>query len=317
MGEPWADPVPCLGFGLAVVGRVRGDRRLGPGLRHGEPQFRAVLERPAVDAVHSRCFRQPHHTVGADPAGQFDRQVAQDPGQAGDVVAGIADDHDIRDPGLPLTSGDEPLDDTPQQGGGDRGRLVRRSEPDHVQDRGPRRGARLQHSHERAGPARNALRGRLHTPVGTWQNRHCAEHGASRRNHGGTSTAKTAGPPPNRGNDSPAGTVHSPSTSPSTADRRRTGRGSNPRTSLRVHLDTRATTPSPPATSPHPPHTTPSTHSTTPTHANNSPHQTVTHSENPPRKRDASASAFPPDSIRQPTHPHGLRHDHVHLGRST
>src|SRR5690606_36631976 len=44
---PRVDPVPRLGFGLAVVGGVSegGDRRLGPGLGVGEAGLLAVLRR--------------------------------------------------------------------------------------------------------------------------------------------------------------------------------------------------------------------------------------------------------------------------------
>ncbi|GDY59041.1 hypothetical protein SVIO_096640 [Streptomyces violaceusniger] len=167
MGEPWVDPVPHLGLGLAVVGGVvdGGDRGLGPGLRLGEAEFRAVLGWPAVDAAHPWWFRQAHDAVGADAADQFDRQVAQDPGQAGDVVARIAHDQDVRIASLPLACGDEPFNDSSELGGGDRGRVVRRAQPDRVQDRGPGRGARLQQGHEGVGPARNELRYRLGAAV--------------------------------------------------------------------------------------------------------------------------------------------------------
>lgn len=126
MGGPWVDPVPGLGLGLAVMGGVgdRGDRRLGPGLRFGEAEFRAVFGRPAVDAVHPRWFRQAHDAVGAAPADQLDGQVAQDPGQAGDVVAGVADARDVRVSGLPLAGGDEPLNYSSELGSGDGGRVV-------------------------------------------------------------------------------------------------------------------------------------------------------------------------------------------------
>lgn len=77
MGEPGVGPVPCLGFGLA------------------EAKFRAVLGRSAVDAVHPPWLRSAHDAVGADAADQLDGQAAPDPRQSGDVVAGIADDHDM------------------------------------------------------------------------------------------------------------------------------------------------------------------------------------------------------------------------------
>ena len=133
---------------IAGSGQVSGLVKRNSGPRLGGP---------AVDAVHPRWFRQPHHAVGADTAHHLDGEVAQDPGQAGDVVAGVADDHDMRVSGLPLACGDESLDDAPQLGGGDRGRVVRRAEPDRVQDRGPGRGTRFQHGHEGVGPARNEL----------------------------------------------------------------------------------------------------------------------------------------------------------------
>lgn len=161
------DPVPCLGLSLAVVGSAGdgGDRGLGPGLRLGEPEFRTVLGRPAADTWRSGWFRQSHHPIGSDPADQLDRQVAQNPGQAGDVVASIADNHDRRVPDLPLASGDEPFNDPSELGGGDRGRVVCRAEPDRVQDRGPGRGARLQRGHERVGPVGDELRGGLRPAV--------------------------------------------------------------------------------------------------------------------------------------------------------
>lgn len=167
VGEPGVDPVPCLRFGFAVVAGVGdgGDRGFGPGLRFGEAEFRAVLGRPGTfRVVDARWFRQAHDAVGADPADQLDGQVAQDPGQAGDVVARVRDDH-VRTASLPLACGDEPLDNTPQLGGRDRGRIVRRAEPDRVQDRGPGRGTRLQHGHEGVGPSRDELRCRLRTAV--------------------------------------------------------------------------------------------------------------------------------------------------------
>lgn len=167
VGEPGVDPVPCLGLGRAVVAGVGNgsDRGLGPALRLGKPEFRAVLGWPTVDAVHPRWFRQTHDAAGADPADHLDGQVAQDPGQAGDVVAGIADDHNVRAPGLPLARGDKPLNDSSKLVSGDRGRIVRRAKPDRVQDRGPGPGARLQQDDEGVGPAWNELRRRLRTAV--------------------------------------------------------------------------------------------------------------------------------------------------------
>lgn len=96
-----------------------------------------MLGWPAVDTAHPRWLRQTHDAVGRDTADQFDGQVTHYPGQTGGVVVGVADDHDVRIPGLPLADVDQPLDNTPQLIGRDRGRIVRRAEPDRVQDRGP------------------------------------------------------------------------------------------------------------------------------------------------------------------------------------
>jgi hypothetical protein len=78
--RPRVDPVPRLGFGLAVVGDVGdgGDRRLGPGLGVGEAELLAVLRRsPALGTgqgvLLDRGLRQPHHPVAADPPHQPDR----------------------------------------------------------------------------------------------------------------------------------------------------------------------------------------------------------------------------------------------------
>ncbi|KOX28623.1 hypothetical protein ADL06_13635 [Streptomyces sp. NRRL F-6491] len=77
----------------------------------------------ALRVVDARWLGQAHDLVGADAADQLDGQAAQDPGQAGDVIVGVADDHDLRVPVLPLTGRDEPFNHASELGGGDRGRV--------------------------------------------------------------------------------------------------------------------------------------------------------------------------------------------------
>ncbi|QHY94226.1 hypothetical protein SSPS47_03660 [Streptomyces sp. S4.7] len=75
-----------------------------------------------------------HDAVRAEPADQFDGQVGQDVGEAGDVVAGVHDDEDVRVARPPLPCLHQPGDHLPQLGGGHRGGVVGRPEPDRVQD---------------------------------------------------------------------------------------------------------------------------------------------------------------------------------------
>lgn len=60
-------------------------------------------------------------------ADRLDGQVPKYPGQAGDVVAGVPDDDDVRLTRLPLARRDEPFDDAPELGGGHRGGVVGRA----------------------------------------------------------------------------------------------------------------------------------------------------------------------------------------------
>lgn len=205
------DPVPRLGLGLAVVGVsvtvvIAGSGRIsGLVKRNSAPCFGG---RPVTPCVQG-WFQQTHHAVGADPADQLDRQVAQDPGQTGDVIAGVADDHDMRVSGLPQACGDEPLDDTPQLDGGDCRRVVRRTEPHRVQNRGPGRGTRLQHRYEGVGPARNELRGCLCPAVDM------AEQSLRRARHARAKPRRhidrqDQAPQSKRGSNSPASTCRRP-----------------------------------------------------------------------------------------------------------
>jgi hypothetical protein len=96
-----------------------------------------VLGRPAVRPGQPRRLRQTHHAVAADAPDQLGREAAQDPGEAGDVIAGVGHDEDVRLAGLPLARGDEPVDDIAELGSGDRGGIGGRAEPNSVQDVAP------------------------------------------------------------------------------------------------------------------------------------------------------------------------------------
>ena len=66
---------------------------------------------------------------------------------------------------LPVPGGDQPGDDVADLGGGDRDVIVIGAQADRVQDRGPRRAARLQRRDDRVGPARDHLRLALPPPI--------------------------------------------------------------------------------------------------------------------------------------------------------
>ena len=58
---------------------------------------------------------------------------------AGQLVAGVEDHQDVRVAVMPVPGGDDPLDDPADLGGGHRGQVVIRTQPDRVQQPGPRR----------------------------------------------------------------------------------------------------------------------------------------------------------------------------------
>lgn len=62
-----------------------------------------------------------HDAVRAESADQLDGQVGQDVGEAGDVVAGVHDDDDVRVARPPLPGMHQPGDHLTQLGGGHRG----------------------------------------------------------------------------------------------------------------------------------------------------------------------------------------------------
>lgn len=92
---------------------------------------------PAVRPGQPQRLRQPHHTVADEPPHQLDGKVLQDPSEAGDVVSGVRDDDDVRNPGLPLARRDEASDDAAELGRRHGGGVDRRAEPDRVQDLAP------------------------------------------------------------------------------------------------------------------------------------------------------------------------------------
>jgi hypothetical protein len=102
-------------------------------------------------------FRQPQDPVAADPADQVDGQIAQDEREPGDVVAGVGDDQNVRVPGLPMPGRDQTAEHGAELLRGHRGDVVGGSEPGRVQQRGPRRPARLEGGDERVRPARDQL----------------------------------------------------------------------------------------------------------------------------------------------------------------
>jgi hypothetical protein len=137
--------------------------RLGSRAR---PHTVAVPAAPRPSLRPSRTDRKAsRHQEQTTDVATVDGQVPQDPGEAGDVVAGIGHDDDVRVAGLPLACCDEPFDDFSELFSGDCGDVVGRPQADCVQDRGPGRGARFQHRDERVRPAGDELRGRLRAAV--------------------------------------------------------------------------------------------------------------------------------------------------------
>ena len=152
-------PQACRGGG-AVPGGLGGGghRRGGPGRGVREPERGPVPGRPAVRAGLAGRGGEVHHPVAAQPARHLDRQVSQQPGQPGQVVAGVEDDQDVRVAVVPVPGGDDPHHDLADLRGGHLGRVIGRAQPHRVQRQRPRRAARLQRGDERVRPARDHLR---------------------------------------------------------------------------------------------------------------------------------------------------------------
>ena len=153
-------PSPGRGPGGAVPGgRGAGGRgRGGPGSLIGEPERGAVPQRAAVGAGQPGRGREVHHPVAAQPAEHFGRQVAQQPGQPGQVIAGVEDDHDVRVAVVPVPGGDDPPDDLADLRRGHLGGVIGRAEPDRVQRQRPGGPAWFQRGDDRVRPARDQLR---------------------------------------------------------------------------------------------------------------------------------------------------------------
>ena len=161
------DAVP----GAGVCGPVPGGLRRGVHVRPGAGGVIAELELAAVP--HGRAHlagpagrrRLPQHPVGAQPPQHLHGEVPEQPGQPGRLIAGVEDHQDVRVAVVPVPGGDDPLDDPADLGGGHRGQVVIRAQPDRVQQPGPRRPARFQRGYQRVRPARDHLRAVVPPPV--------------------------------------------------------------------------------------------------------------------------------------------------------
>jgi hypothetical protein len=96
-----------------------------------------MLGRPAVGAGLARRGGEVYHPVAAQPAEHLDREVAQQPGQPGQVIAGIEDGQDVRVPVAPVPGGDNPFCDLAELRCGHLGGVVGRAGPDRVQRQRP------------------------------------------------------------------------------------------------------------------------------------------------------------------------------------
>jgi hypothetical protein len=168
VGEPGMHPVPCHRLGFPIAGGVGDGRhlRLVPGVGLGQGEGSAVLAGSAsLGAVTVRWCGSKQHPVGAETAHQLDRQVREDESEAGDVVAGVHHDQDVRVTVAPVPCSDDPVDNFAELGGGHRSGVVGRAQPHRVQQRGPGCAPGLQGSDEGVGPARDELRVALGPPV--------------------------------------------------------------------------------------------------------------------------------------------------------
>ena len=122
-----------------------------------EPELGAVPGRAAARGRLRRRGRGVHDPVAAQPASDLDGQVAQQPGQPGQVVAGVEDGQDVRVAVRPVPGFHQPGGHVAQLGGGNLGGVVVRADPDGVQRQGPRGAARPQRRDEGVRPARDDL----------------------------------------------------------------------------------------------------------------------------------------------------------------
>jgi hypothetical protein len=77
--------------------------------------------------VAARWCGQPQDPVGAQASQQLNGQVGQDERQPRDVVAGVADDQDVRVAHAPVSGRDQAADDGAELAGGDGGGVVGRA----------------------------------------------------------------------------------------------------------------------------------------------------------------------------------------------
>ena len=161
--QPLVQPGPGHRGRGAVPGRVRdgGDGRARPGRRLAEDELVPVPGPPPARGgrpCRERRGREVHDPVAAQPPGDVNGQVVQQPGQPGQVVAGIEDHDDVRVALAPVPGGDQPGDDAADLDRRDLGGVIGRSQPHRVQRQRPRRTARLQRHDPGVRPAGNHLR---------------------------------------------------------------------------------------------------------------------------------------------------------------
>ena len=89
--RPCAVAVPYREVSVTVT--TAGSGQVAGSLR---PSLRPVPGRPAVRARLARRGREVHDPVRAQPPGDVHGQAVQQPGQPGQVVAGVEDDDDVR-----------------------------------------------------------------------------------------------------------------------------------------------------------------------------------------------------------------------------
>jgi hypothetical protein len=139
-GQAGVHPVPGKGFGCPVARGIADGGLVGsvPGVRFGEGEDTAVLAGlPASRGGATGSGVAEHDSVRAQACDQFDGQVGQDVGEAGDVVAGVHHDENVWVTGPPLPRVHEPGDDLAELGGGHRGGVVGGPQADRVQHGGP------------------------------------------------------------------------------------------------------------------------------------------------------------------------------------
>jgi len=153
-------PRPRRRLGGAVPGGVRpgGDGGFRPGSRVGELERGTVPGRTADHPGPAGRGREVHHPVAPQPPAYLQRQVAQQPGEPGQVVAGIEEDRDVRVVVLPVPRADDPRDDVAELGRGDLGGIIGGPGADRVQRQRPRRPAGSQRGNPGVRPARDQLR---------------------------------------------------------------------------------------------------------------------------------------------------------------